>query len=75
MGAREKKIGSGFRTMSLIALVVIGFINLIYALDLLLHLGWGYSFNDLKVALGILVFAVILRFIGLRVIDFFDQNY
>lgn len=75
MGVREKKIGSGFRRMSLIALAVIVLINLIYALDFLFHLGWGYSLDDLKIAVGILVFAVILRFIGLRVIGFFDESH
>ena len=75
MSSREKQIGDSFNKMSLFALAVVALITGSYALDVLFHLGWGYTILDLKIGLLILAFAVVLRFIGLRIIRFFDKNY
>lgn len=69
-----QQIGAAFRTMSLVAILVIIFITALATLDLMFRLGWGYTFYDLKVGLGILAFAIILRFVGLRMIAFFAGN-
>jgi hypothetical protein len=75
MGLREKKIGNNFNKMSIFSIVVLALITTSYALDLLFHLGWGYTVFDLQVGLLILTFAIALRFVGLRIIRFFDKNY
>lgn len=69
-----QQIGAAFRTMSLLAIVVIIFITALAAFDLMFRLGWGYTSYDVKVGLGILAFAIILRFIGSRIIGFFAGN-
>ncbi|WP_126173754.1 hypothetical protein [Altericroceibacterium xinjiangense] len=65
-----QQIGTAFRTMSLVAILVIIFITALCALDIILGLGWGYTSYDLKVDLGILAFAILLRFVGLRIFAF-----
>ena len=75
MSLREKKIGDSFNKTSLVVLAVVVLITSTYALDLLFHLGWGYKISDLKVGLGILLFAIILRLVGLRVIRVFESKY
>lgn len=65
-----QQIGAAFRTMSLVAMLVIIFILSLASLDLVFRLGWGYTSYDLKVGFGILAFAIILRIVGLRIIAF-----
>ena len=69
-----EQVGAAFRRMSLVAIVVITFITALYAFDIIFRLGWGYTTYDLKMGLGVLVFAVVLRFIGLRIIKFVDGS-
>lgn len=68
-----KDVGAAFRKMSLVAIAVIAFITALYALDLLFGFAWGYTISDLKLGLVVLVFAVALRFVGLKVIAFVDD--
>jgi hypothetical protein len=74
MGSRDKKTGDAFNKTSIAAIVVIVFIISTYALDLLFHLGWGYKISDLKVGLIIFFFALVLRYIGLKMIKFFEGS-
>ncbi len=69
-----QNVGAAFRKMSLVAIVVIIFITTLYAIDLLFRMGWGYTAYDLKLGLGVLVFAIVLRFIGLSIIKFVDSD-
>lgn len=69
-----QQVGAAFRKVSLVAIVVIIFITALCAFDLMLGLGWGYTAYDLKLGLGVLVFAVVLRFIGLRIIAFVGRD-
>lgn len=75
MSSREKKIGDRFNNISAIALAIVLLITASYTLDVIFNLGWGYTTSDLKVGLLILAFGVVLRFIGLRIIRFFSENY
>lgn len=75
MSAWQERIGVNFRRMSSTAIAVILFIMILHVLDLVFHLGWGYKANDLKVGLLVLIFALILRFLGLRVIALFRDSY
>lgn len=67
------QVGAAFRKMSFVAIVVIVFITALYACDVMFGLGWGYTTYDIKLGLGVLIFAVALRFIGLRIIAFVDR--
>ena len=69
-----REVGSAFRKMSLIAIVVIVFIKLLYALDFIFHFGWGYSVSDLKMGLLVMAFTIVLRFVVLRIIAFVDND-
>ena len=71
---RVQKVQAAFNKMSLVVIVVTTFIALLNTADLLFHLGWGYSSSDLKLGLFVLLFAIVLRWIGLRIIASVDDT-
>ena len=75
MSSSKEKIGKAFNKMSFVVLAVIALITMLYVVDLVFHLGWGYTSKDLKLALFVLAFAIVLRIVGLRVIAFVDRMY
>ena len=73
MSVRE--IGLSFRKISAVIIGLIIFILSIHCADLLFNLGWGYSLSDLKIGLGVLLFAVCVRLVGLRFLSFTKEHY
>ena len=63
-----ERIERQFRTFFWLAIPLIVLAIIVTAFDLLLKLGWGYSYNSLHIAISLLVFAFIIRAVGLWII-------
>lgn len=61
-----------FRIFFWIAIPLIVFAVIVTALDLLLRLGWGYSYTGLYISVSVLVLAIVIRTVGLWIITNID---
>ena len=67
-------INTAFRVGSLVVIVVAALFTAVYAVDIIFKLNWGSDYADLRSALSMTLFVIVLRFIGLKIQNFIGRT-